>query len=95
MADNSILTSSVNLDNVQNQLNNIGDTINEWTHSSFGHVGRKIKGIQEKLSKELLMWKQRSRVQADKNTKLFHAKASCRSRKNNIAHLKDAQRKLE
>ena len=53
------------------------------------------KEINEILTREEMMWKQRSRVEwlrnGDRNTKFFHASASQRRRKNRIDGVMDSK----
>ncbi|XP_075654781.1 uncharacterized protein LOC142624945 [Castanea sativa] len=94
--------------------------LSTWNATEFGHVGKQIKELQEKLewlelqllSKEVVealrhtrielncwldreddMWRQWSRINwfqnGDRNTSLFHAKASARHKKNFIEGLLD------
>ncbi|KAK2658726.1 hypothetical protein Ddye_005259 [Dipteronia dyeriana] len=56
-------------------------------------IYRAEKELEELLDREELYWKQRSRVdwllERDRNSKLFHAKASARKKKNIISMLVD------
>ncbi|KAK3182746.1 hypothetical protein Dsin_030032 [Dipteronia sinensis] len=77
------------------------ETLFESSHEpgSREKICRAEKELEGLLAREELYWRQRSKVdwlmEGDRNSKLFHAKASARKRKNTISMLVDDEGRIQ
>ncbi|KAL0402473.1 UNVERIFIED_CONTAM: LINE-1 retrotransposable element O protein [Sesamum latifolium] len=107
-------------------LESTRDGLIGWDRLQFGHVGRRVKALEEQLealdkdpvsaddglkreilrreieellSREEIMWKQRGKAQwlqeGDCNTAYFHARASARRRKNSIFRFRNKEENID